>query len=90
MKENKQEVKNIKKGCIDFYYSLKLETKLKYEQLCESIAEKVSATITEYNIKAEETFRDQIEKSSSDLNLEELKKMKLKTNYEHNKTVWKK
>lgn len=85
MKENKQEVKNIKKGCIDFYYSLKLETKLKYEQLCENIAEKVSATITEYNIKAEATFRDEIEKSISDLNLEELKNLKLKTNYEHNK-----
>ena len=31
MKKNKKNVRKIKKGCIDSYYSLKLETKLKYE-----------------------------------------------------------
>ncbi len=85
MKKNKKDVRKIKKGCIDSYYSLKLETKLKYEQLCEYIAEKVSKTISEYKIQAEATFKEEIEKSISDLDLKELKELNLKTNHEHKK-----
>ena len=85
MKKNKKNVRKIKKGCIDSYYSLKLETKLKYEQLCEYIAKKVAKTISEYKIQAEATFKEEIEKSISDLDLKELKKLNLKTNHEHKK-----
>ena len=56
-------VRIIKKGCIDFYYSLKLETKLKYEQLCEYLVEKVEKTISEYKIQVEAMFKEEIEKN---------------------------
>lgn len=83
MKENKQEINCIKKGCIDFYYALKVETKLKYEEMCKSISSKISLTIDNYNMQAEATFKEDIQKSISNLNIEDFKNIKLKTNYEH-------
>ena len=85
MKENKEGINKIRNGCIDFYYSLKVETKLKYKELCKNIRNKISLTIDNYNMQAGVALKENIEKSISKLNFEELKNVKLKTNYENKK-----
>ena len=83
MKENKKGINYIKESCIDFYYTLKVETKLKYEEFCENIKRKISLNIDNYNMQVGATFKEEIEKSISNLNIEEFKNIKLKNNYEH-------
>lgn len=51
MKKDVNGITNIKNGCIDYYYSLKIETSLRLCDLCESIQSKINSTIYNYDLE---------------------------------------
>jgi len=73
----------IKKGCIDTYYALKVDTKITYVEMCNIIRKQIDSTRYRFNEQVEAKLKEDIEKSISESNFEEIKNIKLKTNYEH-------
>jgi len=68
----------IKKGCIDTYYALKVETKITYVEMCNIIRKQIDSTRYRFNEQVEAKLKEDIEKSISESNFEEIKNIKLK------------
>lgn len=64
-------ITKIKNGCIDYYYSLKVESDLKIYDLCESIQTEITSTIDNYNLKVISMFEKQVQESISKLGIKE-------------------
>lgn len=73
MKEINCGINNIKNGCIEYYYSLSIETKLEFYNLCEVIDKKINSTIDNYNLNITSIFKNDIEKIISERNIKEYK-----------------
>ena len=59
MEEKNEE---IKKGSIDYYYSLQIDTKMDFYEICECINKKIQDTIDEYNLESILIFKEDIKK----------------------------
>ena len=59
MKEINEE---IKKGSIDYYYSLQIDTKMNFYEMCQCINKKIQDTIDKYNLENMLIFKENIEK----------------------------
>jgi len=77
LKEKKEEIKYIRRGCIDAYYSIKIESKLNYLELCDCIRKKISYTINDYNSQVATKFKNDVEQSLSNADISELKDMQI-------------
>ena len=53
----------IESGAIDFYYGLKIETTLSYEELCTKISDKIDESFQNYNNYVEASLKDSMEES---------------------------
>ena len=61
----------IKNGAIDFYYGLKIETTLSYEELCTKIIAKIDESFQNYNNYVETSLKASIEESIRQNGLED-------------------
>lgn len=62
-------LKNISKGAIDFYYALKIESDLKYNQLCKVIDEYNNAVYKEYDEELQKEFKTTVMEAKNELNI---------------------
>ena len=65
-----QSLNYIKNGAIDFYYGLKIETKLDYEKLCNKIQEKIDESFQNYNNYVKTVFQENIKEAICQTGLE--------------------
>jgi len=67
-----EEITKIKSGCIDYYYSLKVETKLNYYELCETIQANINRTLENYNLEISSILQKDMENKMTEEGIEEL------------------
>lgn len=72
MERINEEITKIKSGCIDYYYSLKVETKLNYYELCETIQANINRTLENYNLEISSILQKDMENKMTEEGIEEL------------------
>ncbi len=65
-------ITNINDGCIDYYYSLQIKTKLNFDNLCKCIKNKINSTLEEYNSEITAILKNDIKHNFSKKDLKKI------------------